>query len=365
MIKVIFFGTPEFVLPVAQSVLEAKNFRLVAVVTAPDKPVGRKQITTPSPVKIWAKTHKIKILDSPSIIRIIEQIKVIKPEVGVLAAYGKIIPKNLIDIFPKGILVIHPSLLPKYRGASPVQAALSCGEKETGVSVILMDEKVDHGPILWQIKEKILPQDTAQTLYQRLFEIAAKNLPAILKYYIFLDGRDKICNIGGGKLFLPPKPQNHQKATFTPLLKKDDGFIPPELLRITNPKPGFTSKCKVGPNNLEPTPENLERFIRAMSPWPGAWTTIQIKDDKDQKTEKRLKILKAHLEDTNLNSQSKQEKSPKELKEKSALPLKDQKKLVLDVVQLEGKKPVSFKQFCEGYPETKIAVISGGFGRRR
>jgi len=326
MIKVIFFGTPEFVLPVTQSLLEAKNLKLAAVVTAPDKPVGRKKITTPSPVKIWAKTHKIKIFDSSSIIRIIEQIKVIKPAVGVLAAYGKIIPQNLIDIFPKGILVIHPSLLPKYRGASPVQAALTCGEKETGVSVILMDEKVDHGPILWQIKEKISSEDTALSLYQRLFNLAAENLPEILEYYIFRSDRAKICNIGGGKFYSPPKPQAHQKATFTPLLKRNDGFIPPEILEITNTKQGLPLqgqplRGKIGPYSLPPTPGNLERFIRAMSPWPGAWTTVQVTEERTQKTVKRLKILKAHLETG---------------------------KLILDLVQLEGKKPVIFKQFCEG-----------------
>ncbi|MBI5465080.1 methionyl-tRNA formyltransferase, partial [Candidatus Gottesmanbacteria bacterium] len=161
-LKTIFFGTPEFVIPVAQSLLQAEYCKLCAIVTNPDRPVGREQILTPSPIKSWALKHDIRVIDSG--------LKKLAPDLGILAAYGKIIPQELINLFPKGILVIHPSLLPAYRGASPVQAAILAGDRETGVTIIKMDEKMDHGPIISQFKEKILPDETTKTLRERLFK---------------------------------------------------------------------------------------------------------------------------------------------------------------------------------------------------
>jgi len=334
--KVVFFGTPDFVLPIPQALLEA-GFSVVAVVTNPDRPVGRKQILTPSPVKKWAFKHQIPTL-TPEKLDTNSQlsgearscfaglITNYHPDLGVLAAYGKILPQEVIDLFPQGILVVHPSLLPAYRGASPVQAAILNGDKVTGVSIIKMDEKMDHGPIVSQFKEEIKLDDTAETLYQRLFQKTAEVLVTILPAYI--EG----C--------LNPREQDHKKATFCKLLKKEDGFIP---YGIIAPKPGATSKCKLGPYEIEPTPENLERFIRAMSPWPGAWTEIETCDTQNATRNipssqtchispvtccrRRLKILKAHLEEG---------------------------KLVLDEVQLEGKKTVPWKQFKETHPEIKL-----------
>jgi methionyl-tRNA formyltransferase len=213
-----------------------------------------------------------------------------KPKVGVLASYGKILTKETLGAFPHGILNIHPSLLPKYRGASPVQTAILEGEKETGVTIIKMDEEVDHGLIVVQFKEEIRPDDTSESLYKRLFTAGAQVLKTILPVY--LEGKIKL------------RKQNHSQATFTQKLTRDSG-------KIDWQKPADYS----------------ERFIRAMHSWPGAWTEIQLK----KKDKKRLKILKAHLED---------------------------KKLVFDQVQLEGKNPVAWKQFQEGYPEVKIVNFS-------
>lgn len=232
-------------------------------------------------------------------------------DVGVLASYGKILPSEILAIPKHGILNIHPSLLPKYRGPSPVQTAILNGEKKTGVSIIKIDEKMDHGPIVAQFEEDIRPGDTAESLYFRLFEEGAKVLLTILPAY--LKGRIEL------------REQDHSQATFTRLLKKEDGFIPSELfVPKQSPSRGSTSNYKLSPYNLEPTPENLERFIRTMTPWPGAWTLLRLRSSGQAK---RLKILKAHLEGG---------------------------KLILDQVQLEGKKPVSWKQFQEGYPEAKL-----------
>lgn len=319
MIKTAFFGTPDFVIPIPQALLTSNSYELIAVITNPDKPTGRKQILTPFPIKTWAQKNKIPILtpeklDSQFLNILISQYPSI--DLIILAAYGKIIPPQILNLLKYGALCIHPSLLPKYRGASPVQAAIISGDRETGVTIIQMDEKMDHGPILTQFKEEIKENDTAGSLYSRLFKMAAGVLVTILPAWV--EGR------------IEPREQDHSQATYTKLLKREDGFIPPEVLGIIAPKPptkragrGPTSKCKLGPYKIEPTPENLERFIRAMSPWPGAFTNVKIK----YQISKRLKILKAHLEAG---------------------------KLILDLVQLEGKKPVTFKQFQEGYPEVKL-----------
>ena len=285
--KIVFFGTPVYVLPILTAI--HKKFvtgpgksPITAVVTQPPKPIGRKQILAYSPIDKWAHEHKIPIyysandlIDSPP-----------DANLGILASYGEIIKKDVIDLFPQGILVIHPSLLPKYRGASPVPAAIANGDQITGVSIIKMDEKMDHGPIISQSKEEILIDDTAETLRNRLFEKSADVLVELLEPYI----RAKI-NL---------KPQNDEDATFTKIMKREDGFF----------------------NIDEKTPAEVEKLVRAMYPWPGAWTFIRL-SATDEKS-KRLKILKVHLED---------------------------EKLVLDEVQLEGKEPVTWKQFKEGYKE--------------
>ncbi len=282
--KIVFFGTPNYVLPILTKlhktfVTGPGRSPVVAVVTQPPRPIGRKQIITYSPIDKWAHEHKIPIFYSSD--ELIEANLDI--ELGVLASYGEIIKSEVINLFPQGILVIHPSLLPKYRGASPVPAAIKNGDKVSGVSIIKMDAKMDHGPIVAQFKEDILPDDTTESLRDRLFARSADVLVETLEPYI----QNKI----------KPKAQNHDEATFTKLTKKEDGFID---LSKTSPQDG-------------------ERFVRAMYPWPGAWTYLP--------NQKRLKIIKAHLEG---------------------------EKLVPDEVQLEGKEPVTYKQFKEAYPQFAI-----------
>mgnify|MGYP001398994903 CR=1 FL=1 len=208
-----------------------------------------------------------------------------KPDVGVLASYGRILKKEELEQPPHGILNLHPSLLPKYRGPSPVQTAILNNDQTTGLTIIKMDEKVDHGPIITQFKEEIRPDDTSQSLYQRLFTAGAQVLITILPVY--LEGK------------ITPRKQDHSQATYTQKLTREDGKI-----------------------NWQEPPAKIERKIRAFHPWPGTWTEVNIKGEK-----KRLKILQSHLEGN---------------------------RLLLDQVQLEGKKPVSWQQFQEGYPEARI-----------
>lgn len=271
-LKIVFFGTPEYVIPILIKL--SKTYEIVAVVTQPPKPVGREQFKKYSPVDDWAYKRDIKILRDLDIKQFPDA------DLGVCAAYGKIIPQKVIDLFKFGVLNIHPSLLPKYRGASPISSAIASGDMECGVTIIKMDKEMDHGPIVTFFKEEILPNDTTESLRERLFERSADVLIQLIPAYV------------SGKV--KPKEQNDKEATFTKVLTREDGLI----------------------NLKEKTPQETERFIRAMHPWPGAWTKLE--------NQKRLKLLKAHLEEG---------------------------KLVLDEVQLEGKDPVSWKQFKEGYPK--------------
>jgi methionyl-tRNA formyltransferase len=183
--KIVFFGTPDYVLPILtylhkKFVTGPGRSPISAVVTQSPKPTGRKQILTYSPVDKWAHERKIPIFYHASDL-LKENIDF---ELGVLASFGEIIKKEVIDLFPKGILVIHPSLLPKYRGASPIPVAIIEGETTTGVSIFKMDEKVDHGPVLSQFKEDIVPSDTTGTLRARLFERSAEVLAELLTPYL-------------------------------------------------------------------------------------------------------------------------------------------------------------------------------------
>ncbi len=293
-LKIVFFGTPDYVLPILKAI--HKKFvtgpgksPIAAVVTQSPKPVGRKQILTYSPIDKWAHERKIPIYYSAN--ELLQE----PPDatLGVLASYGEIIKKNVINLFPLGILVIHPSLLPKYRGASPIPTAIMNGDSLTGCSIIRMDEKMDHGPIITQFKEEVLPNDNTETLRGRIFEKSAEVLTEMLPSYI------------QGEIRL--KPQNHEEATFTKLMTKEDGF-----LDLTKKMPA----------------DKVHNFIRAMSPWPHAWTVVKL--DKDSAIKKRIKLLRSHVEDG---------------------------KIIFDEVQLEGKSPVSWKQFKQGYKDVVFSSL--------
>lgn len=316
--RLIFFGTPDYVVPVLDALKRAK-YDIAAVITRAPKPVGRKQILTPSPVALWATKNNIPVFSPKKLDEeFISNIKHLTSNINVaiLAAFGRIIPQALIDAFPCGIINIHPSLLPKYRGASPIEAALVAGEKQTGVTIIKLDAELDHGPIISQFTEPIKDDDTRVTLRERLFQKAAENLVEILPAY--LENR------------LELREQNHHHATFTNLMNKEDGFIPGKYLKSAmSEKAGsgkwqipFISKLDSGElkdYSLSPNPYTLDRFIKAVNPWPGAYSNLKLN--------KRLKIIKAHLEND---------------------------KLILDIVQLEGKNPVSWQQFKTGYPSAEF-----------
>ena len=315
--RIVFFGTPDYVLPILDSLHQVYRSKtgeppISAVVTQKPRPTGRKQILTYSPVDTWARKKKVPVFyNSYDLIK-----NKVQAELGIIASFGQIIPKNAISHFPYGILNIHFSLLPKLRGAAPVEATIVMGEREAGVSIFAIDELLDHGPIISQFTEEVRDDDTSKSLRLRLFKRTNEVLLTLLPAYL--------------KGQITPREQDHKSATFTTLVKKADGFIPPKYLARAIEQGSELRKVRNLPKwkipfikdySLKPDPYTLDRFIRAMQSWPVAWTEVKMTNNKKQIT-KRMKILKAHLED---------------------------KKLKLDEVQLEGKNPVSWKQFRQGY----------------
>lgn len=242
--KIVFFGTPDFVIPVLTTLIG--HYDVVGVVTAPDTMQGRKKVLTPSPVKQYAVDNDIAaIFTLQQFNGAMEQLQALNPDLFVVAAYGKIIPGEILAIPRFGALNIHPSLLPKYRGPSPIQSVLLQGEKETGVSLIKMDEKMDHGPLLVQETVPLSPDDTFATLHVSLFQKATEMLIPTIEGYV------------NGTIV--PEPQNDEDATYCKRITKEDGYF-----AIENP----------------PAPEILDRMIRAYYPWPTAWTRVRIKNQE-------------------------------------------------------------------------------------
>jgi methionyl-tRNA formyltransferase len=305
-IKTIFIGTPEFAERIFRKIYPAlrDKFEIIAVITAEDKPVGRKQILTPSPVKKWAVENNLPILQPDKIRKPewIEKIKELKPDLIILTAYGQIIPKEILDLPKYKALNIHPSLLPCWRGASPIQAVILNGDKETGVTIILMDEEMDHGPILENTKIQIPNSQTYKELSDKLADLAAELLIKTLPDWI--EGKIKA------------QPQDHSQATFCKLIKKEDGKI-----------------------DWHKSAEEIERQIRAFSDWPESYTSFNGKQLKiidtdaiNKKTDK--KIGEVFLVDNkNLAVQTGQDI------------------LIIELIQLEGKKPMSARDFLNGHPE--------------
>ncbi len=258
--KYIFFGTPEFAAIVLEKLINA-GYIPEAVVCNPDEPVGRKQILTSPPVKRLIVNDKWSLeifqpATKAELLAISHKLKAIKPDLAIVAAYGKIIPKEILDIPVYGFINVHGSLLPYHRGASPIQVAILNGEKETGVTIMKVDEEMDHGPIITNVKIKISNDDTFESLSQKMAVLGAELLIKIIPDYI------------SGKL--KPITQDHSKATYTKIIKKEDGKI-----------------------NWLKSADEIERMTRAYYPWPSAWTVWRQEINNKKQVDKIVKILKA------------------------------------------------------------------------
>ncbi len=201
-IKIVYFGTPEFAMRPLEALIANENYEVLTVVTQEDKKVGRKQVLTPPPIKVLAQEHEIPVLQPPKLKgnREVEELLLkLQPDFIVVTAYGQILPPEILQIPKEYCVNIHGSLLPKYRGASPIEASIRKGEKETGITFMKMEEKMDAGPILHVQRAPIDPSDTGATLREKLSILAGTLLPAVLQD--ILDGTTT------------PIPQDEHKAT--------------------------------------------------------------------------------------------------------------------------------------------------------
>lgn len=256
--KVAFFGSSAYSVLILKKLLELPDFSVPVVVTKSDKPVGRNQVITQNPVAKFAQTHHLPLLQPEEFTpEFKSEIRQLSLDIGLCVAYGPpFFDQELIDIFPLKIVNIHPSRLPIYRGATPGPWQIINGETKSAISFFQIDALPDHGPIISQINFDISSQETSETFYTKAFALASDNLESILKSYII-----------NPKSML--QPQDHSQKSYYPKFNKATSII-----------------------NWSWEPQKIDRFIRAMIPWPIAWTFIT-----DQKgVQLTMKIFSATLD---------------------------------------------------------------------
>ena len=300
--RILFIGTGEIGLPALSALLESEH-EVVGVVTQPDKPAGRDQRIEAPPIKKALAGTKMPILQ-PARIKdreSIEEIRALTPDVIVVMAYGQILPRNVLEIPPTACLNLHASLLPRHRGAAPIQAAIAAGDRETGITVMYMSEGLDTGDILLQRKIEIVSNDTGGSLHDRLAQIAPEAL------------LDSLRMLASGSA--PRIPQENALATYAPKLNREAGRI----------------------DWSEPA-ETIERKIRAFNPWPGAFMRITTKANELR----TLKIFSAAIVDLS--------GAPGEVLggEKELIIVAGTGALSLDEVQLESKRRMSAEELLRG-----------------
>ncbi len=308
-LKTIFIGTSDFGLPALRRLATSEFFALAAVITQPDKPAGRRMDIAPPPVKTEALKHNLPVLQPRNINTAIDEIMTIDPDIIIVAAYRQILPESVLAIPKYGCINLHASLLPKYRGAACVQAAILNGDDRTGVTVMKMDKGLDTGPILAQKTVNIDAEDTAGTLHDKLARLAGEILDYALKSYV------------SGKL--TPEPQDEGAASCAKELTKRDGHI-----------------------DWSQPAEKIERFIRAMNPWPGAFSFIG-------PDEKMLKITRAgDILETGGKQSGKLFTTDKKLAVQCG-----RGSLVIEELQLPGKKSMAAREFLNGYAKYTHAEL--------
>lgn len=299
--KIVFMGTPDFAVGALEALVEAGH-EVVAVVTQPDKPKGRGKEMQQTPVKVCAIKHNIEVFQ-PVKIKTAEAVEVLKgygADLFVVAAFGQILSKEILDMPKFGCVNIHASLLPKYRGAAPIQWAILDGEKETGVTIMQMNEGLDTGDMLTKVIVSIEDTDTGESLFDKLAEAGAKLLV------------ETIPQIEAGTL--NPEPQDDSLSTYAKMIKKEMGLIDWKKEAIV-----------------------LERLVRGMNSWPSAYTHFN---------GKTLKIWEAGVE------ASEEKAVPGTVVEVNKNSIKvqtGQDLLVLKQIQLEGKKRMDVAAFLLGY----------------
>lgn len=323
MLRIIYMGTPQFAVPPLETLIEnaapgkvlPEGYELVTVITRPDKPVGRGQAIIYSPVKQTALAHNIPVWQPGSLKKPenIATLALYSADLYIVAAFGQILPQAVLDQPRYGTLNIHASLLPKYRGVSPISEAILQGDGETGVTIMLLDAGVDTGPILLKKSIPLSGNETTATLTPKLAELGAQALLETLPRWI------------GGEIV--PEPQDLEKASHTHMLHKEDGHI-----------------------SWEQPAAVLARKVRAYNPWPAAYTSWG---------GKLLKILSAHA----LPFELTQPIAPgtvnlrEEAGHKLLAIITGNGQLAVTQVQLEGKKAMSAEEFLRGYGQIVGEVL--------
>jgi methionyl-tRNA formyltransferase len=295
--RTVFMGSPEFALPVLRKL--AAQYPVVGVVTQPDRPAGRGRILTPPPIKILSKELDLPTIQPSKVSQpeVLQQLEDWSPELIVVAAFGQILRPMVLDLPKYGSINVHASLLPRWRGAAPIQAAILNGDAETGITIMQMDPGIDTGSTLSQRAVQISAEATAGTLSIKLAEIGADLLLETLPAYL------------SGELI--PRPQEDAEATYAPMIKKEDG-----LLDFSKPA------------------IDLERMVRAFQPWPGVFTYWH---------NQILKVIRAHVVLQQIDTAGK-----KIIHQALPAITTGQGILVLDELQLAGRNVQSGKAFLQG-----------------
>lgn len=344
-VRILFWGTPEFAIPVLRALLDAE-YQVVGVVTTPDRPAGRKQSLTSPPVKVFAAKHSIPVFQPETLKPAGYALNLPEADLFVVAAYGKIIPKAIIEKPRLGALNIHPSLLPRWRGPSPIQFTILSGDAETGVTIIEMDELMDHGHIVANSKFSRRIVGIPTSLSEKINGASGQILPirnanrgspipqsgiGTISKMTYPELHDELAKAGAKLLIeiLPkwirgeivPVPQDHSRATFCKILAKNDGRIDWDKKAI-----------------------EIERQIRAFTPWPGSWTEWPRKDRVE-----RIRIDAAHaldyeIRDGDAGYVSEMEKHPLLVKTGKG-------SLAVTFLTIEGGKTLAADSFVKGYSD--------------
>jgi methionyl-tRNA formyltransferase len=306
--RVLFIGTGKIGVPVLRWLLKSEEHELVGVVTQPDKPVGRAQRIEAPPIKVALRKSKVPILQPARIKKeeAVAEIRALASDVIVVMAYGQILPRTVLEIPRIACLNLHASLLPKYRGAAPIQAAIVAGDRETGISVMYMDGGLDTGDVLLQKRLEIAADETGGSLHDRLSQVAPDAL------------HEAFAQIQAGTA--PRIPQDSSAATYAPKLEREHGRI----------------------DWKEPV-ALIERKIRAFNPWPGAYTLLR----EDSGREQKLKIFSPTL-----MAQTKGAPGEAFRSGNSLIIAANDGAISLGEVQLEGKRRMSAAEFLRGHSTT-------------
>jgi methionyl-tRNA formyltransferase len=298
-------GSPQFAVPSLAAL--AREYDIAAVFTQPDKPAGRGKVLTAVPVKIWADAHHLPVYQPRSFRKepaAVAALRALNPDLIVVAAYGLILPQSVLDIPARGCINVHGSLLPRHRGAAPIASAILAGDDVTGITIMLMDAGMDTGPMLATASEPIRSDDTTASLSERLSQLGARLLIATLPKYLNGD--------------LAPQPQPEDGVTYSPKINKADARLDWTLPAI-----------------------EIDRRVRAYVPWPGAfaWWNGQM-----------IKIWKTGIREQTATIGGQAAGTVVQLADGAVGVVTGQGLIVLEEIQLAGRKAMSARDFVRGQP---------------